>query len=244
MDTLSNTQSKPLAASAAVRSQLFQLLALGFVHPVQAFHEVLVDGSYPSALSQAARNAFDIEIALGENQSLFADYEADYIHLFQVGKRGQPIVHLNAGDHKELLGSGSRPEFLLEYSGWYRLFGLKTNEDDQANEFPDHIVCQLEFMAWLAHLEQSFDDAPESQRGYQCAQRDFCERHLQEFLELLVIALQQADRRSPVNPFFLNLTSLALEAVTTMSNQFNEVLGNSVGHTDHPDQIASVNLWG
>jgi DMSO reductase family type II enzyme chaperone len=220
------------------------LLALGFVHPVAEFHRVLANGSYPLALTGAAQAAYGIDGIVGQAQNQFADYEADYIHVFQVGKRGQPIVHLSACDYSELLGSGSRPEFLLEYSGWYRLFGLKTNEDDQANEFPDHIVCQLEFLAWLAHLEQSSADQPELQRGYQCAQRDFCELHLQQFLELLLTKLQKENRKSPVNSFFLNLSVLSLEVVTAMQSQFNKALGSSEGTIDHPDHIASVNLWG
>tara|TARA_B100000959_G_scaffold284687_1_gene357026 strand:- start:2437 stop:3159 length:723 start_codon:yes stop_codon:yes gene_type:complete len=236
--------SDKLSGRASARSQLYQLLALGFVHPVKEFHRVLVNGSYPLALARAAHAAFGIDTVVGQARSRYADYEADYIHLFQVGKRGQPYVHLNACDYKDLLGSGSRPEFLLEYSGWYRHFGLKINEDGHANEFPDHIVCQLEFLAWLAHLEQNSEDKPELQQGYQCAQRDFSERHLRQFLELVSSALQKESQQSPVSPFFLNLSTLALEAVTAMENQFNRALGDSVGQIHNPDQIASVNLWG
>jgi DMSO reductase family type II enzyme chaperone len=239
-----NNSANNLSDTASSRSQLYQLLALGFVHPVEEFHAALINGSYPMALSQTVRAACGIDTVTGQPQNSFADYEADYIHVFQVGKRGQPLVHLNAGDYSELLGSGSRPEFLLEYSGWYRNFGLKTNEDSQANELPDHIVCQLELLAWLAHLEQSSADKPDLQRGYQCAQRDFCERHLKEFLELMVTALQEANRQAAINPFFVNLFNLSLEAVSTMENQFNAVLGNSVAQIHNPDQIASVNLWG
>ena len=233
-----------LQDNAAARSQLYQLLALGFVHPVAECHQLMVNGSYLLALARASHAACGIDTVIGQPQNQFADFEAAYIDLFQVGKRGQPVVHLNAGDYKELLGSGSRPEFLLEYSGWYRHFGLKTNEDDQANELPDHIVCQFEFLAWLSHLEQSSADKPKLQQGYQCAQRDFCERHLQQFLELLVTALQKENRKLPINPFFLNLSTLSLEAVTAMQNQFNKALGDSVGQIDNPDQLASVNLWG
>ena len=235
---------KNLSDNASARSQLYQLLALAFVHPVAEFHQILVNGSYPLALAGAAHAACGIDTVVGQPQSQYEEYEAEYIHLFQVGKRGQPIVHLSAGDYTELLGSGSRPEFLLEYSGWYRHFGLKTNEDDQANEFPDHIVCQLEFLAWLAHLEQSSADNVVLQRGYQCAQRDFCERHLQQFLELMVTALQKENHKAPLSPFFLNLSTLSLEAVTAMQNKFDKVLGGSVGQIHNPDQIASVNLWG
>ena len=101
----------------------------------------------------------------------------------------------NAANYKELLGSGSHPEFLLEYNGWNSLFALKTNEDDHANELPDHIVCQFEFLAWLAHLEADCADRPELQQGYQAAQRDFCQRHLLPLLELPLELVLEVTRR-------------------------------------------------
>ena len=40
--------------TAQFRAQLFQLLALGFVHPVEEFHRLLDNGSYTQALARAA----------------------------------------------------------------------------------------------------------------------------------------------------------------------------------------------
>lgn len=246
-DTVTGEPSGHFSATASARSQLFQLLALAFVHPVAPFHEILSDGSYPLAVVRAARAADGMHTSIVQPQQSFAAYEADYIHVFQVGKRGQPIVHLNAGDYAKLLGSGSRPEFLLEYSGWYRHFGLKTNEDDRARELPDHIACQLEFLAWLAHLEHRAADDSELQQGYACAQRDFCERHLQQFLRLLITALQKENARHhvlPITAFFLSLSTLALEIVTALQHRFDKILGESAARIHDPDQIVAVNLWG
>lgn len=230
--------------TAQARAQLFQLLALGFVHPVKEFHRLLDNGSYTAALTRAVHAAAGVDAVIGYTQVTYEDFEADYINLFQVGKRGQPIIHLNAGDYPKLLGSGSRPEFLLEYSGWYRHFGLKTNEDEQANELPDNLVCQLEFLAWLAHLEQSAMDKPELQRGYQCGQRDFCQRHLYPMLELLVTALKKENHHKPIQPFFLKLATLSGEAVSRVLDQLLATVGDEEEQTDNLDQIASVNLWG
>lgn len=57
-------------------------------------------------------------------------------------------------------------------------------------------------------------------------------------------ALQQANQQSPINLFILNLSTVSLEAVTTMQKKFNGVLGESVAQIHNPDEIASVNLWG
>lgn len=236
-----------LAETASARSQLFQLIALGFTHPVAAFHRVLVDDSYIQALVNAASTArcsghFEWEQEKGN----FSDFEAGFIHLFQIGKGGKPLVPLNAGDHEDMAQGQGRPEFLLEYSGWYQHFGLKTNQQDDANELPDHLACQLEFMAWLAHLEAGADDAPELQQGYQRAQRDFLRRHLQPFLETLVVALQQRVGQPRCNPFYLSLAADTLQAIDAMLEQLDAVLiaSSATDTSDDPEQIATVNLWG
>jgi DMSO reductase family type II enzyme chaperone len=234
-----------LASTARARSRLFQLMALGFAHPVEEFHQVLQEGGYSHALAAASATAQTGGHFVHSERQNFADFEARYIELFQVGHRGKPIVALNAGDHDETNPGDSRPDFLLEYAGWYRHFGLKTDESADANELPDHLVCQLEFMAWLAHLEHKEDRDESLRQGYRRAQRDFMQRHLQPFLELLVIGLQQ-DNRPGNNPFFLSLATLALETVDMLAEQFDALTDEAdpSGEQDLPDQPATVNLWG
>ena len=228
------------------RSRLFQLIALGFAHPLPEFHQILSDGSYINALKSNAVDAAACGTALPYAQCSFADFEADYIHLFQMGRGGKPIIALTAGDHKELNKEQGRPEFLLQYTAWYKHFGLKIDENEGANELPDHLVCQLEFMSWLSHLEDTAEDNRALQHGYQSAQRDFLQRHLQPFLELLVTELQRAADRPRSNPVHLALAALALEVTDSLLQQFDSALDNSNQTTTSgdPDQIAAVNLWG
>ena len=233
-----------LSKTAKSRAQLFQMLSLGFLHPVKEFYRLIENGSYPLAVARAAQAALGMDTIMGHAQTDYQEFEANYIRLFQVGKGGRPIIYLNAGDYEELLGSGSRPEFLLEYSAWYRHFGLKTNEADQANELPDHLTCQLEFLTWLVHLEYSSADKPELQTGYQSAQRDFCQRHLCPMLDLLVTAMQRENQRNPVPSFLFKLVLVSQAAASTLLEKLVETLGEEALQTDNPDQIASVNLWG
>jgi DMSO reductase family type II enzyme chaperone len=228
------------------RSRLFQLIALGFAHPLPEFHHVLTDGSYIEALNNSAADAVACDTVLPFAQCSFIDFEADYIHLFQMGRGGKPVIALTAGDHKELNKEQGRPEFLLQYTAWYKHFGLKIDENEGANELPDHLVCQLEFMSWLSHLEDTAEDNGALQRGYRSAQRDFLQRHLQPFLELLVTELQRAADRPRSNPIHLALAALALEVTDTLLQQFDAALENSNQTTTSgdPDQIAAVNLWG
>ena len=232
--------------NALHRSRLFQLLALGFAHPVDAFHRTLVDGSYPRAIGATATVAgYDVqELSAPQLQSM--DFEAGYIELFQLGRRGKPLVSLNAGDYSALNeDEASRPEFLLRYSDWYRHFGLRTDTSEDANELPDHLVCQLEFLAWVAHLEAEAGEDGDARRGYQRAQRDFLQRHLTPFLALLVEKLPQI-QDSPVSDFFGELTAQADTITRAIQGQLETITnGDSpMTNAEDSDQIAAVNLWG
>ena len=228
------------------RSRLFQLTALGFTHPVPAFHSVLTDGSYTGALASAAASVNSGGRFTYREDRDFANFEADYIHLFQMGRGGKPIVPLTAGDHEEIAHGQGRPEFMLKYSAWYRHFGLKTNTDDNANELPDHLACQLEFMAWLAHLEESNLNEPQLRQGYQLAQRDFLVRHLQPFLELLTNELQARNGQPRINPFYQSLVAHTLELNHSVLAQLAAQLAATdlTDASHNPEQIAAVNLWG
>jgi TorA maturation chaperone TorD len=150
-----------------------------------------------------------------------------------MGRRGKPLVSLNAADHADIASERGRPEVLLEYSGWYRHFGLRANQEGETNELPDHLVCQLEFLAWLAH-------------GYQRAQRDFLKRHLQAFLESLVTSFQQRAAGAGHQPFYCSLAALSLELTDSMLEQFDTTLAETDRSETGGDsqQIAAVNLWG
>lgn len=235
-----------IADTAGYRSQLFQFLALGFTHPVEAFHRVLADDGYRQALV-AAGSAAGCPITFSYHEtSDFEAFESDFINLFQVGRRGKPMVSLNAADHPDIAQERGRPEILLEYSGWYRHFGLRANEEGETNDLPDHLVCQLEFLAWLAHLEAGADDEPDLQQGYQRAQRDFLQRHLQAFLESLVTSFQQRAAGAGHQVFYRALAALSLELTDRMLEQFDAALADTQQSEsgDETQQIATVNLWG
>jgi DMSO reductase family type II enzyme chaperone len=234
---------------SGARSQLLQLLALGFAHPVEAFHRVLLEGSYGLALAKASAGAGCQELPEHCDNGDFTRFESDYIFMFQTGRGGKPVVGLNAGDHDSIVQGAQaqgRPEFLLEYSAWYRHFGLATCSDGDANELPDHLTCQLEFAAWLAHLESRSQDRPEYRDGYRRAQRDFLQQRLQPFLEALLIELKRNADRPEADPFFLYLTATALESSDTMLEQLAGLLAGieDPANTVSAGEIASVNLWG
>ena len=223
--------------------QLFQLRAIGFSHPGSEFRQRLQNGDYTRALGESTRG---LPVALPELPAPLAaekDYEAQYIHLFHTGRSGKPMVSLNAGDHDTVLAEQGRPEFLLQYADWYRHFGLRVSETE-SNELPDHLLCQLELMAWLAYLEHSSNDEPGLQRGYRLAQRDFLQRHLLPLLESLAQGLRDVRSGEPIAAFYQALADLALECSAMLLGQLNTLASESAESGDKAADIAAVNLWG
>ncbi len=197
--------------AASSFSSLMHLLGVGFCHPVPEFHARLEDGSYQAVLSRLFGAGLGIDASIADLGIGFAQLEADYIHWFDVGDQGRPLLSLHAADYDELLGGRPRPEFLLDYVTLYRHFGLRARDDGEDNELPDHLVCQLEFLAWLAHLEVR-SSKPGFVSGYRHAQSDFLERRLLPFLQTLSAKLQDAARCSEAMRLYAILARTACDA--------------------------------
>ncbi len=170
---------------ARARSRLFQLLAWGFGYPIPELVEEIRRGRYAEAVTEAQRRAFDRAADFPHCECDLATFEAQHVELFEVGARGKPAVSLCSGDHEELLDGKGRPDFLLEFIRWYSHFGLRLRQDPELRELPDHLTCQLEFLAWLSHLEAGVAPGSELARGYRHAQLDFCARSLGPFTSRL-----------------------------------------------------------
>ncbi len=215
------------------RSSLLTLISRGFSHPNEASHQHLLDGTYQAAVSQAHEGIFGQNFSLPEVTSSFADYEALYIELFHIGKNGAPMVGLHAGDYSDLLDGQPRPEFMLDHNRWYRHFGLKVSQDDPSLDLPDHLVCQLQFLAWLSHLEAEIAPGRNSVAGYRHAQRDFIQRHVKPFVARVADGLANARPKLSHEPLFAALGALTHALITHTSNQLTSTLG-AAGVTDVP----------
>jgi DMSO reductase family type II enzyme chaperone len=99
------------------------------------------------------------------------ELRALYIELFEAGLP-QPRCPL-----LESAWLLNRPagEVVLENKLYYQTFGL--NIDGRAA--PDHLLTQLEFLAWLDHCEAAGNADRQSLRR---ARRDFMERHLSHWV--------------------------------------------------------------
>ena len=201
-------------SAAQARSNLFRLLALGFSHPTKEVHAEMTNSAFQREIGTAAEFAGASVPDVPIIDASFTDFEAQYIDLFQFGRNGRPQVSLNAGDYEKICDGRSRPAFMLEYTKWYRHFGLKTRDDPDANELPDHITCQLEFLSWLAHLEANADPESSICVGYQKAQQDFMERMALPFLNSVTKQLSDLSGTSDAAPLFgaLAMSALAIDS--------------------------------
>ena len=234
---------------ARAQSRLFQLLAFGFSHPKVENAQLMLGGGYPALLREVTETLYGEAIDINVADIEFDDFESQYIDLFQVGNAGRPAVCLHAGDYDTVSDGRSRPELLLEYSNWYKHFGLKVKQDDEANELPDHIVCQLEFLAWLAHLQVQALLRSEPESGYLLAQRDFIQRQMKPFFREFINSLvQETEKRNSIS-FFRELGKLAGLTLERYIHECNSTLGISgkkmeppVGNTS-PAKSEPVHLW-
>lgn len=232
---------------AQSRSHLYQLLAMSFSHPTEEFHQHLVDGSFSEAVTHL------LEILVGtpgrplNYQQDFIGFEAQHIELFVAGHKGRPAVGLCAGDHAPLMDGLPRPRFMLDYVSWYRHFGVKPRVESSETELPDHLACQLEFMALLAHMESEEDAESSLSDGYRAAQRDFLERHLQPFLRLLNPAIAHEVKHRECSNVFTYFADITHDIGAHSLHEFNSCLtrdSNVKGVDSVKEQTESgVSLW-
>lgn len=127
--------------------------------------------------------------------------EADYLAAFELG-RGKAPVPLFEGMHRGDLGREGILEDLMRF---YEYFDVKLSENDR--EYPDHLVTELEFVAWLCLQEQTAEQAGGDAESFRRAAHDFLTRHLAAWLP-------EFRRR--------------LEATDTVYAQYGSVLGELV----------------
>jgi len=104
----------------------------------------------------------------------YADYEAAYLSLFEVGVPQPPIPLLESAHSQRAVPQ----EIILECVNFYEVLGLRPS----GSAFPaDHLITQLEFLAAARYLRESKTD-PEEVATLQRLEADFLERHLLSWL--------------------------------------------------------------
>ena len=126
-----------------------------------------------------------------------------------------------------------RSQRMADIAGFYRAFGVEPGRD--APERPDHIACELEFLAWLVAKErhalaQEGDLWIDRARTCRDAQRNFVAEHLAWWVPAFAHAL--GDRARSLEP-----RSLLHEALAKALSAFVPVERALLG-IDPPDELA------
>jgi nitrate reductase assembly molybdenum cofactor insertion protein NarJ len=150
------------------QSILLDTLSWAFAYPYPKFYQELANGGLLEKLTQGCLlvNAVDSlehelnDVAAGieniRNNHSLAELETDYIALFEIN-RDLPPLHLNSGLYQQ--GKTARLETLQRLSRLYHDHGLMM---EQGAEQADHLVVEMEFLAFLyrclAQLPQADTD--------------------------------------------------------------------------------------
>lgn len=113
--------------------------------------------------------------------------EAEYLAAFEVGRDSSPVP-LFEGMHRGDMGRDGILEDLLRF---YEFFDVKLSETDR--DYPDHLVTELEFVAWLCMQEQAAEQKGSDAESFRRAARDFLTRHLGAWLPAFRRRLEATD---------------------------------------------------
>jgi len=190
------------AQLAANRSRIYQLLGAAFAFPDEDFFQATHDGTFATTLAEmCAGLPYDLTSVatpdLVAGGTSCAEFESEYIRLFDVGPAGPPCP-LYGGMY-----IGDRMKVMEDATRFYNFFHLRLSP--QMRELPDHITTELEFLHYL-----TFREAAACQNGLDVssllrAERDFLARHLCKWLPKLQARLA----KQSALPFFPALVRFA-----------------------------------
>ena len=187
---------------AAARSRLYGLLATAFGFPDEELYESFRDGTVARTIDEICLVLpYDLTRAatpdLRSVEQPYAEFESEYIRLFDVGAAGPPCP-LYGGVY-----IGDRMKTMEDATRFYNFFQLHLSPE--MRELPDHITTELEFLHYL-----TFREAEAHQRGSDPlsllrAERDFLARHLCRW----VPRMQARLGKQTTYPFFPALVEFA-----------------------------------
>jgi DMSO reductase family type II enzyme chaperone len=200
-----DTAAEPATAS---RSRLYQLLGMAFAFPDEDFFSAIADGTFAAAVAgTCAGLPYDLgappRLDLHDATIAYADFESEYIRLFDVGAAGPPCP-LYGGVY-----IGDRMKTMEDATRFYNFFHLRPAPE--MHELPDHITTELEFLHYL-----TFRQAEAGQEGLDVAsllraERDFLARHLCKWMPHLQARLAK-QTTVPFFPALVRFTAVFLAA--------------------------------
>jgi len=179
------TSSDKEMTLALARASVYKLLSQALLYPDAEFYELVASGQLAAEL-EACWEHIQPKGKLPAGVHILRQHQPpDSLETLQeeyVGLFSHTVKSTNS-PYEAMLGRGQAHVFqqtqcLADIAGFYRAFGLEIALD--ANERPDHIGIELEFMHFLACQEAHAlkEDGLEEVTLVRQAQRDFLTEHL------------------------------------------------------------------
>ena len=188
-------------------SQVYLFLGKSFSYPSEEFYTLMKDGRTGEQLRVMVEGLpFDVNFKGIPTPSLpQEDFESEYISTFDIAFGPSHPCPLHESDYRDDVSSTDITEELLRF---YEHFQVKLS--DKEKDYPDHLVVELEFMAFLAKKEADAVKRGTDPEPYRLAQADFLERHLAKWVPKLDEKVQKRIKQ----PFYRGASSFLREFLT------------------------------
>lgn len=189
-------------------SQVYLFLGRCFSYPERDFYEAMKDAQTKDKLSDIIGGLpFEVKFKGIPSPSLsHEDMAVEHINFFDIGYGSSPPCPLyeSAYEREDM----NRRDILEELLRFYEHFDIKIS--DKERDYPDHLVAELELMAFLSQKEADAKDRGKDTAPYRIAQMDFLERHLNAW----AYKPDERIKRRMKEPFYREVSAFMVEFVS------------------------------
>src|SRR3989337_3191609 len=174
-------------------SQLYLFLGKCFSYPTEEFYQLTQDegtGAEVRVMVEALPFAVNFK-GIPTPGLPQEEFESEYIGTFDIAFGPSHPCPLHESDYRDDVSSTEITEELLRF---YEHFQVKLS--DKERDYPDHLVVELEFVAYLAKKEADAGKRGNDPAPYCRAQVDFLERHLDKWVPKLDEKIQKSIKQS------------------------------------------------
>lgn len=185
--------------------QIYLLLGRCFSYPDEGLYEAMKGPQAQEELRiLAERLPFEVDFKGIPPFSLpQEEVESEYINRFDIGLGPSPPCSLYEYEYRK--GELTRRDILEELLRFHEHFDIQLRATER--DYPDHLVAELEFMAFLAQKEADAVERGKDPDPYRLAQRDFLERRLTPWVE----RLDRRIRKKVRDPFYTGASAFMVE---------------------------------
>ena len=195
-------------------SRVYTLLARAFSFPADELHRLFRKEGMAEEMKEMMEGLpFKLEFKgispISRSQD---DIEILYTNYFDMPMCPCPLYE---SYHRR--GDVAREDVREELLRFYEHFGIGPSEKNR--DYPDHLVAELEFMAYLSRKEAGAVKEGKETSQWRIAQRDFLARHLSRWVKRLNKVIQS---KVIDEPFYKGMSSFMVEFTGSHLKDLNQ----------------------